>query len=155
MKLTSELLNELPLRPSGLREIDYPYSFPAPPTLTTTTEPAAETPTSQASSGSESSMSAYELGWFYYLAEIQICRIMDRETSLMFPPEGYQPWLDNITHFIDQAQKSDEQLRMWYVPPGNFLPPLSPVIFVCDPYIVLVRPKTHHAMPQPPSWLLC
>ncbi len=113
VRAESELLCELPLKPSALLEIDYPDSFPAPPRPPPEIAVTPGTPISQVSSGSDASTTNSEQSWIYYLAEIHICRIMDRETSLLYPPSGHRAWLENIAHYIDQVQKSDEQIQLW------------------------------------------
>lgn len=57
-----------------------------------------------------------EQSWYYYLAEIALRQIVDRECPPLYPKYATEAWVMNIDHFASQCgQYDDKQIHIWYV----------------------------------------
>jgi hypothetical protein len=89
-----ELRFELGLPGSGLNELDYPHLFPSPPVNNQNGNPLSyyESLAVQCSydefSTSTSDRRNLELGWFFYLAEIALKRIIHNVVSWLYKSEN-------------------------------------------------------------------
>jgi hypothetical protein len=85
-----ELRFELGLPGSGLNELDHPHLFPSPPlNIPNVNQPSSNEIldnhwSSPASSISTSDRQNLELGWFFYLAEIALKRIIHNVVSWLY-----------------------------------------------------------------------
>jgi hypothetical protein len=106
---SSEFLKELPLPRSALISLDYPDSFPSPPTLPELYNERSGTITRDVSFSK-----SQEYSWLYYLAEIALRRTLDHALPLVYLPEGPKVWMKNINYVSQQFTHIDHQLTTWY-----------------------------------------
>ncbi|KAH8649797.1 hypothetical protein BX600DRAFT_441899 [Xylariales sp. PMI_506] len=121
----TELRTEIGLPGSSLNEMNYPHVYPSPPR----SMPDAW---SRATEVTDRTQAELETGWFFYLAEIALRRMMNDALSLRYRASSWYLntdwWTRKDEHYlVDYVEEFMVNLRSWY----DTLPP--PMAFPEDP----------------------
>ncbi|KAK2778505.1 hypothetical protein CKAH01_11750 [Colletotrichum kahawae] len=127
-KSESELAFELSLPGSILAGIDYPYSFPAPPTL-------------GVMNLDNKTLMMEQRSWYYYLAEIAARQLMNHivQAQRRSPPHPTEHGIDRM---LEVFEVFDAQLTDWYEslpPPISFQIPNGEITPLADDLCQMLR----------------
>ncbi|KAL0932214.1 C6 transcription factor [Colletotrichum truncatum] len=127
-KSESELAFELSLPGSILAGVDYPYSFPSPPTL-------------GVMNLENKTLMMEQRSWYYYIAEISARRLMNRivHAQKRTPPHPTEHGIDRM---LEVFEVFDAQLTDWYEslpPPISFQIPNGDVSPLADDICQMLR----------------
>ncbi|KAH7112927.1 hypothetical protein B0J11DRAFT_183730 [Dendryphion nanum] len=111
LKTECEIVAEIPLSRSTLRQIDYPYMFPSiPGTLTA----LKKLPTVSVDTGHEPVDETYlhSQSWLYYLTEITLIRLYNRIVQYFYS-DGNRWMSMDLTEMNNIAAQFEKQLHDW------------------------------------------
>lgn len=107
--LYSEFFADLDLKTSGINNVNYPTSFPSPPT--STDDPAVGN--KSAFGPSMQGDAEEEMSWFFYLSEISLRRTINSSLELLYY-NGGQQWSRNQDQLRRTYMECEEQITLWY-----------------------------------------
>ncbi|SPO07570.1 uncharacterized protein DNG_10265 [Cephalotrichum gorgonifer] len=158
-----ELLPELGLTPSCLRELDYPDPFPEPPVslLSFSSERDGSGEQVSIETVGYEQKAEEERSWFFYLAEISLRRIIN-DTLHTFYEKGEEHWMKHIDLVCRQYHESEEQVSQWlsHLPSSiQFDPyeqPESELVYYLQGRLeewreYILRPLLYYYLHHPPS----
>lgn len=121
--LCRELRFELGLPGSGINEVEYPHVYPTPPANIRISDTSSfQSPNMQSTSPnfsiSNDDRQNLELGWFFYLAEIALKKIIHNVVSWLYKAKSdvSSSGSNNNDHYLQAgATEFENQIQQWWV----------------------------------------